>query len=178
MRSGCSRAAMAISVEIDEMLPGVLPPLLWEVNSHLVDEAFMSLLDRLGLPLDGIDGVDDYRVMDPMFEAVRIAMAARGEPYSAEYIQGISGAAPNCRILPLRVNLTSGMNQNRADAINYAAGRASEFDGMVLSNSWIMSSGSYTAVYDAIQAAMGWPDLHFHLFSTEVAAWPLLLVWL
>jgi pyruvate,water dikinase len=37
---------------IDEMLPGVLPPLLWEVNSHLVDEAFMSLLDRLGLPLD------------------------------------------------------------------------------------------------------------------------------
>ena len=40
---------------IDEMLPGVLPPLLWEVNSHLVDEAFMSLLDRLGLPLDEID---------------------------------------------------------------------------------------------------------------------------
>ena len=37
---------------IDEMLPGVLPPLLWEVNSHLVDEAFMALLDRLGLPLD------------------------------------------------------------------------------------------------------------------------------
>jgi pyruvate,water dikinase len=37
---------------IDEMLPGVLPPLLWEVNAHLVDDAFMSLLDRLGLPLD------------------------------------------------------------------------------------------------------------------------------
>ena len=37
---------------IDEMLPGVLPPLLWEVNSHLVDEAFMTLLDRLGLRLD------------------------------------------------------------------------------------------------------------------------------
>ena len=36
---------------IDEMLPGVLPPLLWEVNSHLVDEAFMALLDRLGLEL-------------------------------------------------------------------------------------------------------------------------------
>lgn len=34
---------------IDEMLPGVLPPLLWEVNCHLVDEAFLALLDGLGL---------------------------------------------------------------------------------------------------------------------------------
>jgi pyruvate,water dikinase len=39
---------------IDEMLPGVLPPLLWQVNSHLVDQAFMSLLDRLGLPLEEV----------------------------------------------------------------------------------------------------------------------------
>ena len=37
---------------IDEMLPGVLPPLLWEVNRHLVDEAFLALLDGLGLPVD------------------------------------------------------------------------------------------------------------------------------
>ena len=36
---------------IDEMLPGVLPPLLWQVNSHLVDQAFMTLLDTLGLPV-------------------------------------------------------------------------------------------------------------------------------
>jgi len=67
--------------------------------------------------------------------------------------QGVAGIAHGCQIMPLRIDLTSGMNQNRADAINYAAGRAGEFDGMVLSNSWIMSSGSYTAVYDAIQAA-------------------------
>ena len=31
---------------IGEMLPGVLPPLLWEVNSHLVDEA-LGHLDAL-----------------------------------------------------------------------------------------------------------------------------------
>ncbi len=36
---------------IGEMLPGVLPPLLWQVNSHLVDHAFMALLDGLGLPV-------------------------------------------------------------------------------------------------------------------------------
>ncbi|HSM67520.1 MAG TPA: PEP/pyruvate-binding domain-containing protein, partial [Ilumatobacteraceae bacterium] len=36
---------------IGEMLPGVLPPLLWEVNRHLVDEAFLALLDGLGLPV-------------------------------------------------------------------------------------------------------------------------------
>ncbi|MGE5210442.1 MAG: PEP-utilizing enzyme, partial [Acidobacteriota bacterium] len=39
---------------IGEMLPGVLPPLLWQVNSHLVDQAFRAVLDGLGLPLDSI----------------------------------------------------------------------------------------------------------------------------
>ncbi|MBN1550686.1 S8 family serine peptidase, partial [bacterium] len=66
---------------------------------------------------------------------------------------GISGIANHCRIMPLKVDLTSGQNQNRADAINYAASRRPEFDGMVLSNSWRMGSGSFTAVYDAIQNA-------------------------
>lgn len=66
---------------------------------------------------------------------------------------GVAGMAPGCQIMPLRINLSSGMNQNRADAINYAASRRAEFDGMVLSNSWRMSSGSYTAVYNAIENA-------------------------
>jgi pyruvate,water dikinase len=39
---------------IGEMLPGVLPPLLWQVNSHLVDQAFRAVLDGLGLPLDSV----------------------------------------------------------------------------------------------------------------------------
>ena len=37
---------------IGEMLPGVLPPLLWQVNSHLVEQAFRAVLDGLGLPVD------------------------------------------------------------------------------------------------------------------------------
>lgn len=40
-----------------------------------------------------IDGVDKYRVMEPLFECVRIVLAHRGEAYSPAYIQGISGAA-------------------------------------------------------------------------------------
>jgi rifampicin phosphotransferase len=46
------RDADLTTAGIGEMLPGVLPPLLWEVNSHLVDEAFMALLDALGLPVE------------------------------------------------------------------------------------------------------------------------------
>jgi hypothetical protein len=40
-----------------------------------------------------IEGVDRYRVMEPLFEGIRIIMAYRGEKYSPAYIQGISGAA-------------------------------------------------------------------------------------
>jgi len=42
---------------IREMLPGVLPPLVWQVAAHLVGEAFDAVLDGLGLPLD--DAADD-----------------------------------------------------------------------------------------------------------------------
>ncbi|MEE9554062.1 MAG: IPTL-CTERM sorting domain-containing protein [candidate division Zixibacteria bacterium] len=63
---------------------------------------------------------------------------------------GVAGIANQCRIMPLRINLTSGYNQNRADAINYATSRRPDFDGLILSNSWIMSSGDYSAVHDAI----------------------------
>jgi hypothetical protein len=40
-----------------------------------------------------LEGVDRYRVMEPMFEGVRIALAYRGDAYNPAYIQGISGAA-------------------------------------------------------------------------------------
>lgn len=40
-----------------------------------------------------LDGVEPYRVVDPLFECVRIAVNHRGETYSPAYIQGIAGAA-------------------------------------------------------------------------------------
>lgn len=41
---------------VGEMLPGVLPALVWQVATHLVEEAFSSVLDGLGLPLDESTG--------------------------------------------------------------------------------------------------------------------------
>jgi formylglycine-generating enzyme required for sulfatase activity len=40
-----------------------------------------------------IEGVDHFRVAEPLFEGVRIVLNHRGEDYTADYIQGISGAA-------------------------------------------------------------------------------------
>ena len=40
-----------------------------------------------------IEGVPPYEVREALFEAVRIALTQHGAPYSANYIQGISGAA-------------------------------------------------------------------------------------
>jgi len=40
-----------------------------------------------------IEGVGPYQVCDPLFESVRIAMTQRGETWSPDYVQGISGSA-------------------------------------------------------------------------------------
>lgn len=40
-----------------------------------------------------IKDVDRYRIMDPLFEGVRVVLSHRGESYSPPYVQGISGAA-------------------------------------------------------------------------------------
>ena len=40
-----------------------------------------------------VKGVDHYRVVEPMFEGVRVALAHHGASYSPAYVQGISGAA-------------------------------------------------------------------------------------
>lgn len=48
---GCDTAprdADLISVGVDEMLPGVLPPLLWDLNSFLVEEALRRVFDDVG----------------------------------------------------------------------------------------------------------------------------------
>jgi len=62
---------------------------------------------------------------------------------------GVAGVAHNCRLMGLRVNLYSGMNQNRADAINYATDFRFNYDGVVISCSWV-ASGNITAIHNAI----------------------------
>ena len=64
---------------------------------------------------------------------------------------GVIGVAPSCRVMPLRVNLTAGMNQNRADAINYVAAQAGANPGRryVINCSWRMN-GDHAGVHNAI----------------------------
>lgn len=68
---------------------------------------------------------------------------------------GVIGVCPRCQIMPLRINLTSGMNANRADAINYVADQASENGSRryVINCSWKMS-GDHSGVHKAIQNAV------------------------
>lgn len=68
---------------------------------------------------------------------------------------GIIGVAPECRLMPLRVNLSSGMNANRADAINFACERAKTFPERryVINCSW-RASGRFSAILAAIDAAV------------------------
>ena len=40
-----------------------------------------------------LQGVDQYRIVEPMFESVRVVLSYRGETHSPAYIQGISGQA-------------------------------------------------------------------------------------
>ncbi len=68
---------------------------------------------------------------------------------------GVIGVAPGCRVMPLRVDLTSGMNQNRADAINYASAQATANPNRryVINCSWRMN-GDHAGVRTAIQNAV------------------------
>jgi subtilisin family serine protease len=68
---------------------------------------------------------------------------------------GIIGVAPECQIMPLRINVKAGMNQNRADAINYVTQQASGNPTLryVINCSW-RTNGDITAIRTAIQNAV------------------------
>ena len=74
-----------------------------------------------------------------------------GTTAAVDNTTGVIGVAPKCRIMPLRVNLTSGMNQNRADAINYVAAQAvaNPSRRYVINCSWKMN-GDHAGVHNAI----------------------------
>lgn len=68
---------------------------------------------------------------------------------------GVIGVAPGCRIMPLRVDLGTGMNANRADAINYVAQQAAGHPDRryVVNCSWRMN-GDHTGVHNALVNAV------------------------
>ncbi len=74
-----------------------------------------------------------------------------GTAAASDNTAGVIGVAPKCRIMPLRVNLTSGMNANRADAINYVAAQAVAHPARryAVNCSWRMN-GDHAGVHSAI----------------------------
>lgn len=68
---------------------------------------------------------------------------------------GIAGVAPNCRLIPLRINLSAGMNANRADAINFASSKAvtNAKQRFIINCSW-RASGNFSAILFAIDTAV------------------------
>lgn len=74
-----------------------------------------------------------------------------GTAAGVDNVTGVIGVAPLCRIMPLRVNLTAGMNQNRADAINYTRAQAVANPNRryVINCSWKMN-GDHAGVHNAI----------------------------
>ncbi len=74
-----------------------------------------------------------------------------GTAAGVENASGVIGVAPGCRIMPLRINLFSGMNANRADAINYVAAQAvAHADRRYVINCSWRASGNHAAIYSAI----------------------------
>ncbi|RJT87292.1 hypothetical protein D6T64_14705, partial [Cryobacterium melibiosiphilum] len=74
---------------------------------------------------------------------------------AADNTVGVLGVAPGCRLMPLRIDLQTGMNQNRADAINFVAAHAvaNPARSYVINCSWRMN-GDHAGVRTAIQNAV------------------------
>ncbi|HEX2294100.1 MAG TPA: S8 family serine peptidase [Actinomycetota bacterium] len=78
-----------------------------------------------------------------------------GTAVAVENSFGVVGVAPRCRLMPLRINLQAGVNQNRADAINYVADRAvaDGWSRFVVNCSW-RANGDHAGIRTAIQNAV------------------------
>lgn len=100
-------------------------------------------------------GAEDWDFADPA-DGVPDDMDGHGTHVAGtvaavDNVIGVVGVAPKCRLMPLRVNLTTGMNQNRADAINYVAAQSAADPNrrFVINCSWKMN-GDHAGVHNAI----------------------------
>ncbi len=77
---GCASGALA--ADGNAANPAATPPAK-EGNMQTLAPAGQYIIANLG----------EYQVIDPLFESLRIILVQRGDNYSADYIQGISGSA-------------------------------------------------------------------------------------
>ncbi len=131
------------TIGIGETLPGVLGPLLWDINRHLVEEAFRTLFDRLGALDDGIDAnhafvwrVNGRAAMDfgRLARASGVLPGANTDQLEAQYFgsrrTGHRAAASTRRrrdwvratVHDLRVSSVRGRSIIDADVVSHVAG--------------------------------------------------------
>ena len=67
--------------------------LMWSAAEAQQDGELETRGENVDQKVVAIEGVDRFRVVEPMFECVRVALSYLGEDYSPAYIQGISAAA-------------------------------------------------------------------------------------
>lgn len=103
---GCDTAphdADLISVGVDEMLPGVLPPLLWDLNSFLVEEALRRVFDDVAANPAGRTGphtilhrVRGRAVMDlgVFMEVASVLPGVTEEDLEHEYLGTLAAEQP------------------------------------------------------------------------------------
>src|SRR5919106_483282 len=116
---------------------------------------------RLSIPGRGPEDWDFADLGDPVPDDLEgHGTHVAGTVAAVDDAVGVIGVAPKCRVMPLRVDLTTGMNQNRADAINYVARQADDDDDdrdddrrFVINCSWRMN-GDHAGVRTAIQNAV------------------------
>lgn len=77
-----------------------------------------------------------------------------GTVAAADNTIGVLGVAPACRFMPLRIDVQAGLNQDRADAINYVAAQAVAHPTwrFVINGSWRLN-GDHAGVRTAIHHA-------------------------
>ncbi|WP_330358345.1 S8 family peptidase [Streptomyces chartreusis] len=133
----------------------------WDVTRG-VPEVVITVIDT-GAALSHPDlapnllprGSEDWDFADPddiPEDAQGHGTHVAGTAAAVDNTQGVIGVAPGCRIMPLRVNLTAGVNQNRADAISYVGRQAQAHRDRryVINCSW-RTSGDHAGIRTAIR---------------------------
>ena len=114
-----------------------------------------------------LEGVDQYRVIDPWAEGARVVLTYRGEPYSAAYVQGISGVAFRIAgVCPCAPTSSSAMDpRDLIERFGY------ETEGVPLGGEDIDPDAEVEAIAGRIrdEVRAGRPALVWHAFTT--AGW-------
>jgi parallel beta-helix repeat protein len=113
-----------------------------------IESTHVDLRDNI-LDRDGADwDFEDSLSVEPI-DYIGHGTCVSGIAAAAMNDSGVRGVAPGVKIMPLKACTSASCTQYLVNAISYAASRAGDFDGMVISCSWF-TSGDDTGIHNAI----------------------------